>query len=418
LAQPRHLRYFLPAGLSRFAKETRMSDKRTTPDPAETARRRKRRAPTIDLTATDVSAAETDDGQPSGPPAAQHEAEAAGGDEAASATANNSSSKRLVWLSVPALAGGFIGAAVVVAVLTALWFAGAIPVRYAASDDSSGQIAALEKQVRDLQNRPADPSVSERLSAADNAMKSLGIALAALNKRNDEVAAGAADARTRADAAEKAISQLRNSVQDLTRNTSAGLSPADVDTVQKRLAELEQTARKAVNDNAVRLALSAAALRDAAASGVPFTAELAQAKSLGADEKILAPLAPFAASGVPAATTLAQELRGLIPAMRKASGAQGPTGSFLERLQANAGKLVRIRPVDAPAGDDPSAVLARIETESARADIDSVLEDLDRLDAAVRAPAQQWISKVQARQAALVAARQLAAETARTLGKQ
>ena len=33
-----------------------MSDKRTTPDPAEGARRRKRPAPTIDLTATDVSA--------------------------------------------------------------------------------------------------------------------------------------------------------------------------------------------------------------------------------------------------------------------------------------------------------------------------------------------------------------------------
>ena len=86
---------------------------------------------------------------------------------------------------------------------------------------------------------------------------------------------------------------MRNSVQDLTRNTSAGLSPADVDTVQKRLAELEQAARKATSDIAVRLALSAAALRDAVVSGSPFTAELAQAKSLGADEKILAPLAPF-----------------------------------------------------------------------------------------------------------------------------
>ena len=31
-----------------------MADKRTTPDPAEGARRRKRPAPTIDLTATEV----------------------------------------------------------------------------------------------------------------------------------------------------------------------------------------------------------------------------------------------------------------------------------------------------------------------------------------------------------------------------
>ena len=97
------------------------------------------------------------------------------------------------------------------------------------------------------------------------------------------------------------------------------------------------------------------------------------------------------------------------------SGAQAPAGGFLERLEANAGKLVRIRPVDAPAGDDASAVLARIEIEAAHADIAGALVDLGKLDAAVRAPAQDWIAKAQARQAALAAARQLAAEaTART----
>ncbi len=103
--------------------------------------------------------------------------------------------------------------------------------------------------------------------------------------------------------------------------------------------------------------------------------------------------------------------------MLKASGAQAPAGSFLERLQANAGKLVRIRPLDVPAGDDASAVLARIEIETAHADVDSALADLGKLDAAARAPAQAWISKAQARQAALAAARELAGRSARALGK-
>ena len=44
-----------------------MSDKRTTPDPAESARRRKRAAPTIDLTATEVPAAGHEE-PPSEPP--------------------------------------------------------------------------------------------------------------------------------------------------------------------------------------------------------------------------------------------------------------------------------------------------------------------------------------------------------------
>jgi hypothetical protein len=101
--------------------------------------------------------------------------------------------------------------------------------------------------------------------------------------------------------------------------------------------------------------------------------------------------------------------------MLEISGASAPESGFLERLQANAGKLVRIRPVTAPTGDNPSAVLARIEIDAANADIAAALADLGKLGAS-RAPAQAWIAKTQARQAALSAARQYAAETARALG--
>ena len=102
--------------------------------------------------------------------------------------------------------------------------------------------------------------------------------------------------------------------------------------------------------------------------------------------------------------------------MLKISGSQAPEGGFLERLQANAGKLVRIRPVDAPPGDDPSAVLARLEIDAVKADIAAALADLGKLADATRAPAQDWINKANARQAALAAARQYAADTARALG--
>src|SRR5262249_1766652 len=147
-------------------------------------------------------------------------------------------------------------------------------------------------------------------------------------------------------ASEKALTELRNSVQDLSKNTSAGLSPADVDTVQKRLAALEQAVKNAAIDSSARLALSAASLRDTVATGAPFSVELDQARSLGADEKSLNVLMPFAATGVPSASMLADELRALIPILLKASRvAEVPTGGFLERLQANASKLVRVRPL-------------------------------------------------------------------------
>jgi hypothetical protein len=416
------LRYFLPAGLSRFAKETRMSDKRTMPDPAKGTPRRKRSAPTIDLTATEVAPASPDSRPPAEPPSPQEQPERAAEPEGQPMADQGSVSKQPAWLSVPALAGGIFGAALTAIALGALWLSGAVPVRSVASSDSQA-IDAITQRVTRVEGMMAklptnDPSVAERLSAADSAMKSLGVALTALNKRNDEVAANAADARARADAAEKAMTQLRDAVQNLSNNTSVGLSPADVDVVQKRLAALEQAARVAPADRAARLALSAAALRDAVASGTPFVAELGEVKSLGADEKALAPLAPFAASGVPSVAALAQELRTLLPALVKASGGQVSAGGYLERLEASAARLVRIRPIDAPAGDDAAAVLARVEKEAASAAIDDALVDLGKLDAAMRAPAQGWIAKAQARQAALAAARQVASDAAHALGKQ
>ena len=98
-------------------------------------------------------------------------------------------------------------------------------------------------------------------------------------------------------------------------------------------------------------------------AGAPYAAELRSAKALGGDDKTLAPLARFAPSGVPGKAALARELSALMPALLKAAGAQKTSGSFLDRLQANASKLVRIEPVAAPQGDTPSDVLARIEVD-------------------------------------------------------
>jgi hypothetical protein len=164
------------------------------------------------------------------------------------------------------------------------------------------------------------------------------------------------------------------------------------------------------------LALTAAALRDAVLRGQPYAQELAQAKALGTDDKILAPLARFAATGVPSDKALAQELDALLPAMIKAGGAPKPSGSFIERLQANAEKLVRIRPLDAPVGSDSATVLARIESEIVKADIAGILADVGKLPEPVRQVAADWVTRASARQQALAAARQFAAVTARALG--
>ena len=107
-----------------------------------------------------------------------------------------------------------------------------------------------------------------------------------------------------------------------------------------------------------------------------------------------------------------------MPAIWKAARANDPAdGSFLERLQANADKIVRIRPAGEAIGDDAPSVKARLETRAGNADIRGALTELGKLPADARAPALDWIKKAEARNAAIAAARTLAQSALSALAK-
>ena len=318
------------------------------------------------------------------------------------------------------------------------------------SSNDGAQIAALQKQIQDLQKRPppapdtqavdalrqrlskiehdianlppGDATIADRLTAADSAMKSLGIALAALNKRNDDSVANAKQAEERAAAAEGG----ERSARQRGERQAAGFRRGRCRAACRRAAahrraragdegRARAVAANATTDNAARLALSAAALRDAVERGAPYGEELAQAKALGAADGALGPLASFAAGGVPSQQALARALNDLMPALIKAAGVQDAPGGFLDRLQANASNLVRISPLYAPPGDTPSAVLARLEVAAAHSDIAAALNDIGKLPEAARQKAADWVSKATARQQAFAAARAFASDTARGL---
>ncbi len=370
-------------------------------------------------------------------------------------------------------AGGVIGALIVALLGVGLWYGGFIPTSTEPSD-LPARLAALDKQVQALQNQPAprlntealnasigavnqrvskleselgnlppnDKAAAQRFGTLDSTVKSLSDTVTALGKRVDDIAAAANQAQQSAAAAGKSVNDLRQSVQSAAKGETS-VTTAALDSLQSKIASLEaelastrnkiedeirsmrgdvtsaqeRIARTTASDRAARLALSAAALRNAVVSGAPYGAELAQALSLGADARALAPLKTFAAKGVPTKKALADELSRLIPAMREAAGVQQARGGILERLQANAQKLVRITPVEAPAGNDPRDVLARIEAGAERGDIENALAELARLPDKVRAPAEDWIAKAKARQAALAAARSFVAGAARALSK-
>jgi hypothetical protein len=288
-------------------------------------------------------------------------------------------------------------------------------------DDIATRLARLEAAAGNPAAAPGDATVGDRLAALQAELKALGETVAMLGRRNDDALAAAREARARADAAVAQLGPLSQKVA-----AAPVVDRNEVEALRSRINALEQNdkavegelAKRAAadsGDHAVKLALAATALKSAVERGDPFVAELATAKALAPDPKLLAPLEPYAAAGVPTAAALARELAELAPSLRASVAA--PREGFLQRLQGNAEKLVRIRPVEEVAGNDTSAIVTRIEVKAGSGDLNGALAELAQLPPPVRAPAEAWIKKAQARAAAVEASRRLAADALAGLGK-
>jgi hypothetical protein len=132
---------------------------------------------------------------------------------------------------------------------------------------------------------------------------------------------------------------------------------------------------------------------------------------------MLATLEPFATSGIPTATALARELAALVPALAEATGSTVRDGGILDRLKANAEKLVRVRPIDEAVGDDPSAVMRRIEIRAEKGDLAGAAAEVGKLPASARDPAKKWLAHVEARNVAIDASRRFAADALAAVAK-
>jgi hypothetical protein len=401
-----------------------------TSEPDSTPRRR---PPTIDLTATEVDADKPAAAAEPGPSEADNARSDTGQQTGGPAPSRPRSSINSV---VGGIVAGAAGAIAVVAIGAGLWAGGYVPPglsppsssaqppNNAAIADISARLNKIEGAIATRQ-QPApppqpDPALLSRLAAAEAATKSLGDSLAALTRRVDDVATAAQGALAQAKSASIAADAAKNAAQ-------AGVARSDLDAVAARIAPLESTIKTladdlkhrtaTADDRAARLTIAAEALRAAVERGAPYQAELAAAKSLGADPAATAPLEAFAASGVPSAAALGRELASLVPALQQAAEPAASNSSFLSRLESNAQHLVRITPVDAPPGDDPSSVVTRIGVDAAHADIAAALADIAKLPDAAKPRAAAWVEKAQARNAAIAASRKLAADALVALSK-
>jgi hypothetical protein len=347
----------------------------------------------------------------------------------------------LAWASFlgrPGVEAGIVGALAALLVFVVLWLAG----MFSSPENTSDQrLAAMEARLREMASRPppteiraidelagrlgrlesaarasANASGNGNAAALQETIKSLQAAAADLARRADDNATAIREARGRADAALLAADAAtqaagRNNVEALGNRVAAleRASKALTDEVAKTLA--------ASGDRPLRAVVAAQALRAAVERGDAFAAELTAAKALAPDPKVVAPLEPFAANGLPNPAALARQLSEVAPTMLKAVAAPPPSGGFLDRLQANAEKLVRIRPIDEAPGDDPAAVVSRAQAKAARRDFSGAVVELKSLPGNVRAPAEDWIRKVEACTAALDASRRLVVDALTALGR-
>lgn len=327
----------------------------------------------------------------------------------------------------PALAGALSGALAGAVLLAGAWAVGwppqkvqeipavspAVPAVDAKTVDAlAGRLAKLEDQIKSVLARPqpaADPAIADAAKRIDGVERTLGAL------RGDVAAQ-----QTRADRLAGEIAALRAVPREAAPTAAAQPAPMpDLSGIEGRIANVEQALRAvearpqvapapAIDLAPLRRAVAAAMLADAVRQGEPFAALLTDARKLGADSATLAPLEPFAQSGLPSADQLGDDLLAVLPKLRGAPAKDGapataPEAGLLDRLQASAARLVHIRRKDGAGSSAPAdaGALARISAAAKRGDIAAARRELLALPEAERTAAQGWIATANAREAAL-----------------
>lgn len=386
---------------------------RTVPD----AGRPRRAPPTIDLEATEVSREPaTDAGSADDAPStdeAVHETPAADPAPPSAAPAPRRSTAVVAALTGALAACGVIGAAV-----WAGWPPAPTPVIAPAPDTS--RLDALTQRLADLEARPAPspaaapepaapaPELLARLDALEKTASALRADLDALRAQEQQTAA--------------AVDEVKAAPRE------AAAAP-DLSPITGRIAQLETATRalsaeaakpRAVpaDDKPLRRILAVTVLDRLVRQGDSFAAALDAAKPLAPQPDAFAPLERFAASGVPNDNTLSKDLLARIAALAPPAAPQPPepTG-VLDRLLKGAERLVRIRRAGRSAGEGHGEIVERAAAAARRDDAATARRELAALTEADRAPFQSWIALVEARDAALTASHQLAADAMAALGK-
>ncbi|MGL9619210.1 hypothetical protein QRQ56_14465 [Bradyrhizobium sp. U531] len=378
--------------------------------------RAKRTPPTIDLEATEVSTQPQEVAvEPEASPAPDHaEPEQAKSDqidaEPERIDARAPAAPISPWVVAPL--SGVAAAAVVIAVGWMLgWPAVQAPpaapqVTSTTVDALSGRVAAVEAKA----GKPvADPAMAARIDALEKSANSLRSDIANLRAQSDKAASALSDTKAAPAAAAPDIAALTDRLAQLERASKT--ERAQLAQQSEKIADA-----KAKDDKPLRFVVAAALLDVAVRHGDPYQSQLSAARSLAAKPDMLKPLDAFASSGIPTPVALSRELLAIVPKLSPPAEATAANAGIVERLQAGASKLVRIERTDG-VGNDRGAIVSRVTAAVVRNDFVEARRELKTLPEAERAPAQAWLDKADARDAALAASRKFADDAMADLAK-
>jgi hypothetical protein len=253
----------------------------------------------------------------------------------------------------------------------------------------SAQVAALSSKLSEL-----DKSAR---SAADLAKSSVGRFEAELSALRTDAGRLSQRFDTLKGEIEERLKGAAKAADLGTLTTAIGTLEHEIDTFRK--SEADRAASANANATQILLALELANLKRAVDRGESYAEELARLKRLGGFSANLAPLERHMQDGAPPVQELANSFRKVADAMLDAE-AEPADATLMDRLLSGARSIVRVRKAG-HAADDMSleAILSRMEAAVKEGRLGDVLANAKKLPPKAALAGEDWIRKVEARQA-------------------
>jgi hypothetical protein len=305
----------------------------------------------------------------------------------------------------------------------------------ATNDPRSGpvpQIAAMSGKIADLESTMSTQLDALRKSVAQELDQRLGAAteaaqasrsgtqrmdreLSTLKAETAEIQSGISGVKTDSDRAQAALKATQEDLKrlkaDLDTRLATFAKPEDVSTavnpINNKLATLQQDVQGVIKSEGDRrttaerivLSLELANLKRAIDRGKAYAPELEQAQKVAGTIVDLSPLERFSLEGVPTSTELRAQFKPV--AFKIIDSEEQPTdASIVDRLLAGAKSVVRVRRTN-HAADDKSieAVVGRMEAALNEDRLADVVAEAKTLPQPAQDAAQDFLAKVQARDA-------------------